>query len=126
LGEIGEAIEYCNSILRQPAKSLTDLTTRAYLTVLIACIDEKSDNGTQLKKARKLWQRIKKEHDNARSISSEAREISKKDTDMTWQGIMDSLDETEEYFKEQIDVSYICLFFSLEITLTTSHYSEWS
>lgn len=112
VGELQEAIDFCKSVLRQPAKTLTGLQTQAYLTVLIACIDESVDHEVQIKKARALWHRIKAKNDNSHGVSREAREISKRNTEMQWKGVMDSMDDTEEYFKQQINVSDNCLVFT--------------
>lgn len=75
------------------------------MTILVGYIDEKLDKDVQMKKARKIWYRIKGEHDNAYGIPGSVREVSKKNTDMKWKGVMDSLDETELHYMEEIKVS---------------------
>lgn len=109
MGERHEAIDFCKSVLRQPSKTLTGLQTQAYLTILVGCIDDKADLEGQIKKAKKLWYRIKSKHDNAYGVSGETREISKNNTDKKWKGVMDSLDDTEVHFKEEIKVCDDCL-----------------
>lgn len=113
VGELQEAVDFCKSILRQPTKSLTGLQTQAYLTILVACIDQNVDQEVQIKKARALWHRVKTKNDNAYGVSSEDREILKKNTEKQGKGVIDSLvDDTEEYFKEQINVSHNRLVFT--------------
>lgn len=44
-------------------------------------------------------------HDNAYGISAEEREKSMRNTEKNWRVVMESLDETEAQFKEEIQVA---------------------
>lgn len=109
VGEWDEATEFCNSVLRQPCKTIDGIQTQAYLTVLVAAIDKDVDKDAQLKKARKLWLRLKGWPVNSRATSGELQEISKKSTQMKWNEVMGELDETEAYFDDKIKAAKLPL-----------------
>lgn len=109
VGEWHEAVDFCNSVIRQPCKTLDGLQTQAYLTVLVAVIDKDVDKTAQLKKARKLWLRVKGKPGHNRASPSELGEVSRRRTQMKWEDVMETLDDTEAYFKDQINAAKLPL-----------------